>query len=129
MFFSFNQRERDAMLLASKLGEVYGGSARGGRLSSPLAGRGLSVGPLLAWLVLGWLSCTTVGEALRHPTCGALAVWLAQCVMTHCTWLAGPHLRMQLDWLFHTMHAWLRTARIPTDSQPHHSHPTHPTVS
>ena len=47
LLFSVSQRERDAMLLASELGEVYGGSARGGRLSSPLAGRGLSVVPLL----------------------------------------------------------------------------------
>ena len=91
LLFSVSQRERDAMLLASKLGEVGEAPIRGGRLSSPLAGRGLPAGPLLAWLVPGWMSCTTVGEALRHPTCGALAVWLAQCVMSHCTWLAGPH--------------------------------------
>ena len=75
LLFSVSQRERDAMLLASELGEVEEGPARDGRLSSPLAGRGLLVGPLLAWLVLGWLSCTTAGEALRHPTSGALGAF------------------------------------------------------
>ena len=74
---SVNLRERDAMRPASKLGEIGEVSLRGGRLSSPLAGRGLSVVPLLAWLVPGWLSCATAGEAPWHLSCGAPAAWLA----------------------------------------------------
>ena len=75
--YSSSQRERDAMLLASKLGEVGVAPIRGGRLPSPLAGRGLLVVPLRAWLVPGWLSCTTVGEAPWYLSCGAPAAWLA----------------------------------------------------
>ena len=61
LLFSVSQRERDAMLLASELGEVEEGSARDGRLSSPLAGRGLSVGPLLAGLLHDQRACATAG--------------------------------------------------------------------
>jgi hypothetical protein len=61
---------------------------RGLRWSSPLAGRLVRAGPLLACLLHDWLSCTTGCDAWlrRAPRTGAPAGWLlAGCCVAACS--------------------------------------------
>eukprot|EP01047_Picozoa_sp_COSAG01_P086761 COSAG01_NODE_19657_length_997_cov_9.677060_1_plen_212_part_00 len=65
---------------------------RGLRWSSPLAGRLVRAGPLLACLLHDWLSCTTGCDAWlrRAPRTGAPAGWLLGSAVGEQGWWDGP---------------------------------------